>query len=80
MAKTLNPPSRDRIAFQVYSDDRGRARRPYHSLERILRTRDDDIAFKIDQFLGEIGKSVERRFINSGLNKRTLTVNVSGVA
>jgi len=33
----------------------------------------------IDQFLGKIGKSIERCFINSGLNNRILTVNVPGI-
>src|SRR5215216_1190064 len=79
-AKTLRPPARDGIAFQVDSDDRGRARRPHYSLERVSRGGDDDVALEIDQFLGEIGKSVERRFKYSGLNKRILTVNVPGVA
>src|SRR6266700_1312269 len=72
-AKTLGPPARYGIALQVDSDDRGRARRPHYSLERISRGGDYDIAFEIDQFVGEIGKSVERRFKNSGLDHRILT-------
>ncbi len=78
-AKTLGPPARHGIAFQVDSDDRDRVRRPHCSFERISRGGDDDIAFEIDQFVGEIGKSVES-FINSGLNQRILTVNVPSVA
>src|SRR4029077_5467668 len=80
MAKTLSPPSGHGIAFQVYSDDRGRTRCPHHSLERILRAGDNDIAFKINKFLGEIRKSIERCFIKSGLNNRVLAVSVPGVA
>src|SRR6266508_3895968 len=60
-AKTLGPPARHGIAFQVYSDDRGRARRPHCSLEGISRGGDDDIAFEIDQLVGEVGKPVELR-------------------
>ena len=79
MAKALDPSSRHWIAFQVYSDDRGRDRRPHHSLERILRPSDNHIALKIDQFLGKVRKSIERCFINSGLNKCILTVNVPSI-
>ena len=79
-AKTLGPPARHGIAFQVYSDDRGRARRPHCSLEGISRGGDDDIAFEIDQLVGEVGKPVERRFIDPGFNQRVLTVDVPGVA
>jgi hypothetical protein len=45
-----------------------------------LRRGDDDIAFEIDKFFGEIGNSVERGFKNPSLDNRVLTVNVPGIA
>src|SRR5260370_37536773 len=77
--QALNPPTGDRIVFQVNSDDRDGGRGPHCSHERILRCCENDIALEIDKLFGEIGKPVERRFKNSGLDQRILTVDVPGV-
>jgi hypothetical protein len=56
-AKGLGPSALDGIAFQVDSYDWDRAGRLHCGLERIPRCGEDDIAFQIDQLVGEVGNS-----------------------
>ena len=78
-AKTGGPPGCHRIAFQVDPNERNCIRSFDRCLNCIWSGRDDYVALKTNQLVGEIAKSVEGAPKDARLNSRVLAINIPSV-